>query len=161
MTSPSPLLKPGMVTAIAIMTLVSGIINIIYSLGITGSVVLGTFGFGLLCAPVTLLPLVLGVFEILYAAKLLSEPPRPVQPSQTIAILEILNVLTGNVLSLVVGILALVFYNDPQVQGYFARLNARPPRADAVVSLPAEPQEPSQPSRPRRSRRKKSSDSPS
>lgn len=116
--------KPGLVTAVAVMTLVNGIFNILYGLGITASIVLGTLGVGLLCAPVTILPGVLGIFEILYAIKLLAQPPQPVQPSIPIAALEIAAVLTGNVLSLVIGILALVFYNDPQVKAYFARINA-------------------------------------
>lgn len=116
--------KPGMVTTIAIMTLVNGILNILWGLGATVAIVLGTIGVGLLCAPVTILPAVLGIFEIIYAAKLLPNPAQPVKPSQTIAILEIVCIIAGNVLSAVVGILALVFYNDQQVKDFFARLNA-------------------------------------
>jgi hypothetical protein len=107
------------------MTLVNGILNIIWSLGFTVSVVLATMGIGLLCVPVTILPLVLGVFEIIYAAQLLSSPPKPMQPSQAIAIMEICCILVGNVVSLVIGIIALVFYNQPEVQSYFAALNAQ------------------------------------
>jgi hypothetical protein len=118
--------KPGMVQAIAIMTLVNGILNILYSLGLTGGIVLGTIGVGLLCAPITILPAVLGIFEILYATKILPNPPQPVQPSQTIAILEIVCIIFGNVISVVVGILALVFYNDPAVRAYFAQINKQP-----------------------------------
>ena len=115
--------KPGMVQAIAVMTLINGILNILWGLGITGSVVVGTLGFGLLCSPVTILPLILGIFEIIYATKLLANPPQPIQPSQAIAIMEICCILVGNVISLVVGILALVFYNDATVKAYFARIN--------------------------------------
>jgi len=115
--------KPGKVTALAIATIVSGAINIIGACGLTVSIVLGTFGFGLICAPLTILPSVLGIFEIIYGAKLLSNPPQPVKPSQAIAILEILTVLFLNVISLVVGILALVFYNDQEVKDYFAEIN--------------------------------------
>ncbi|WP_299030038.1 hypothetical protein [uncultured Thermanaerothrix sp.] len=118
-----PLEKPGTVTALGVLTLVSGIINILTGLGLTGGLVLGTFGIGLLCAPITVLPAVLGVFEILYATKILANPPVPVQFSQTIAILEICCILFGNVIALVVGILALVFYSDAQVRGYFETLN--------------------------------------
>ncbi len=139
---PSPPQKPGMVTAIGVMTLVNGIVNILYGLGVTGSIVLGTFGFGLLCAPVTLLPVVLGIFEILYASKLLPDPPQPVEPSQTIAILEILAILTGNALSLVVGILALVFYNDPQVKEYFAYISPRSALARTVSASSVESEPP-------------------
>jgi hypothetical protein len=87
----------------------------------------------------TILPTVLGVFEIIYALKLLNNPPQPVQPSTTIAILEVLTVLTGNVFSMIVGILALVFYNDPQVKEYFARLNGIPYPVAPVPSAPPAP----------------------
>jgi hypothetical protein len=115
--------KPGMVTAIAIMTLVNGVLNILYALSVTFGIVLGTLGFGLLCAPITILPGVLGIFEIIYATQLLSMPTRAVKPNQTLAILEIVAVASGNVISLIVGILALVFYNDPSVREYFRKIN--------------------------------------
>jgi hypothetical protein len=118
--------KPGQVTAIGIMTLINGILNILWGLGATAAIVLGSLGIGLICAPVTILPAILGIFEILYAAKVMSNPPAPVQPSQVIAILEICCILAGNVISLVIGILALVFYNDPAVKAYFARINSAP-----------------------------------
>lgn len=115
--------KPGMVQAIAIMTLINGILNIMWGIGLTAGVALSTMFVGLLCSPLTILPSVLGIFEILYAVKLMSNPPQRMTPSKTIAILEICCVLLGDVLSLVVGILALVFYNDINVQQYFARIN--------------------------------------
>lgn len=116
--------KPGMFTALAIMTLVSGILNIFYGLSITALTVIGTIGIGLLCAPVTILPSVLGIFEVLYAVKLLSNPQQPVRFSQAIAILEICCIITGNVLSAVAGVLALVFYNDAAVKAYFEKINS-------------------------------------
>jgi hypothetical protein len=116
--------KPAMVQAIAVMTLVNGIINIVYAFGITLLIIIGTLGFGILCAPLTILPGILGIFEILYAVKLLPEPPKPTKPNQTLAILEICAILAGNVVSLVVGILNLVFYNDERVKAYFANLNS-------------------------------------
>ena len=122
--------KPGMVTAVAVMTLVNGILNLLWGFGLTASVVLGTLGIGLLCAPLTILPAVLGVFELVYAARMLQVPPRPMQPSQVLAVFEIAMILSGNVISLVVGILSLVFYGDPRVRAYFAAINA--PRANAV-----------------------------
>jgi hypothetical protein len=118
--------KPGNVQAIAIMTLINGILNIIAGLSITAAVAISTLGIGLLCFPLTMAPSVLGVFEILYATKLMSNPPHPVKPSQTIAILEICCIIFGDVLSVVVGILALVFYNDANVKAYFARINGLP-----------------------------------
>ena len=114
---------PGKFTALSYMTLASGILNIIYGLSITVLIVISTIGLGLLCAPITILPSILGIFEILYAVKLLSNPPQPVQPSQAIAIMEICCIITGAVIPTVIGILALVFYNDPAVKAYFAQIN--------------------------------------
>ena len=116
--------RPGMVQAITIMTLINGILNILASISVTGAIVIGTLGIGLICAPFTILPIVLGIFEIIYATNLMANPPKVKQPNQTIAILEIVCILIGNVVSLVVGILALVFYNDEEVKNYFAQLNS-------------------------------------
>ena len=138
--------SPGLVKTIAVLTLINGIINIFWGLILTGTIVIPTFGLALLCLPLvlfTLLPTFLGVFETLYSLKLLADPPQPVQPSTTIAILEILCVLTGNVFSMIVGILSLVFYNDPQVKEYFANLNGIPyPIAPEAPVPPATPTPP-------------------
>lgn len=131
--------RPTLVNVITWMTLASGIVNVIWGLVLTGSVILGTFGLGLICAPITILPTALGIFEIIYAAKLLSNPPQPVQPSPTLAILEIVTALAGNFFSVVVGILALVFYNDLAVRDYFARLNGIAPLAPVPPVPPVPP----------------------
>ncbi len=139
--SPLPDSKPGLVKTIAVLTLVNGIVNLFWGLAATATV---TTSVILIClAPFAILPTILGVFEILYALKLLAEPMRPLWPSQTIAILEILCVLTGNVFSMIVGILALVFYNDPQVKDFFVRLNGMP--APAPQPIPAAPPTPPAP----------------
>ena len=121
---PGSLQKPGMVQAIAIMTLVNGILNILWG----GGAAIGfTAGIVTIClVPFALLPIILGIFEVIYAARLLAEPPQPVQPSQAIAVMEMCCILFANVISLIVGILALVFYNDVAVKDYFARLNGYP-----------------------------------
>jgi hypothetical protein len=113
--------KPTLVNVIAWTTLTSGIVNLVWGIGLSITVLASIVG--IVCIPLTILPTVLGIFEILYAAKLLSNPPQPVKPSTTIAILEIVALLAGNVFSMVVGILSLVFYNDQVVKDYFARLN--------------------------------------
>ena len=125
--------KPGLVTAIALMTLVSGITNLFWGF-VASATALGTI-IGVICLPITILPTILGVFEIIFAAKLLSAQPQPVQPSTSIAVFEILTFVMGNVFSMVVGILVLIFYNDLTVKDYFARINAAP----VVVSAPAAP----------------------
>ena len=116
--------KPALVNVIAWTTLASGIVNLFW--GIIASLTALATIIGIICIPFTILPTILGVFEIIYAAKLLSNPPQPAQPSTNIAVLEIVSILVGNVFSMVVGILALVFYNDLVVKDYFARLNGMP-----------------------------------
>ncbi|MBN2256911.1 MAG: hypothetical protein JW704_03700 [Anaerolineaceae bacterium] len=121
--------KPGKVQAISIMMLINGILNILAGLGITASIVLGTIGIGVICAPFTILPSILGIFEVIYAARLISNPPHPVKNLQTIAILEIAAIVYGNGLSLIVGILNLVFLSEPEVKSY---LDSIPPEIPAV-----------------------------
>ena len=109
--------KPNIVQIIAWTILASGIVNIGF-----GIAAFTTF-FGWICAPVSVLPIILGAFELVYAAKLLGSPPQPVTPSTNIATFEIASILYGNVFSMAVGILTLVFYNDTVVKDYFAQLN--------------------------------------
>lgn len=134
--------KPVLVNVIAWMTLASGIVNLVWGLGLALTALLSIIG--VVCIPFAILPTVLGVFELIYAAKLMSNPPQPVRPSIAIAILEIVCVLVGNLFSVAVGILALVFYNDITVREYFARLNGtlapiapEPPVLPAVPAVPA------------------------
>ena len=131
--------KPTLVSAIAWMTLASGIVNLFWGIAASGAA-LATI-VGIFCTPLTILPTILGIFEIIYAAKLFSNPAQPVQPSTNIAILEIACIITGNVFSMAVGILSLVFYNDVVVKDYFARLNGTLSGAEVPVTpvTPAEP----------------------
>ena len=129
--------KPTLVNVIAWMTLASGIVNLFWGLGLSLTGLLSIIG--ILCVPILILPTILGIFEIIYAAKLLSNPPQTVQPATTIAILEIVCILVGNLFSVVVGILALVFYNDIAVRDYFARLNGTLVPAAPVAPVPVTP----------------------
>ncbi len=123
--------KPTLINVIAWMTLVSGLVNLIWGLAASGTA-LSTF-IGAVCVPITILPAVLGLFELIYATKLFSNPPQTLKPSHNIAILEIACALAGNVFSMAVGILALIFYNDAVVKEYFAQLN----RAKKILAAPA------------------------
>ena len=155
--------KPGLFTAIALMTLVSGIINLFWGF-IASATALGTL-VGIVCLPITILPTILGVFEIIYAAKLLSAQPQPVKPSQSIAVLQILTFLIGNVFSMVVGILSLIFYNDVNVREYFNHINfvqvstpaaPTPEPMDEILPEPIEPVLPEpteEPAKPKRGRK--------
>jgi hypothetical protein len=126
--------KPNLIIVIAGTTLVSGIVNLFWGL-VASYTAIGTI-VGVVCLPFAVLPAILGTFEIIYAAKMLSNPPQPLRPSTSIAVFEILCFLTGNIFSMIVGILSLVFYNDVTVKNYFAELNATqtPPSSASASS---------------------------
>lgn len=122
MTAPPPIQssspkRPGLVTAITVMTLVNGILNILFT-GILALVLIPTL-IGWFCLPLALYPLVLGILEVVYAARLLSSAPPAVKPATYLSVMEICAILVLNVVSLVVGILTIVFYGDPSVKAYF------------------------------------------
>ena len=127
--------KPTLVSVVAWMTLVSGIVNLFWGFAASGTAIATIVG--VICTPLTILPTILGVFELIYAAKLFSNPPQAIQPSTNIAVFEIASVLAGNVFSMAVGILALVFYNDNVVKDYFARLNGTLPPEPVTPPAPA------------------------
>src|SRR6185436_3189345 len=132
--------KPTLVSVIAWTTLASGIVNLFWGLAASHTALATVIG--IFCVPITILPTVLGIFEVMYAAKLFSNPPQELKPSTNIAVLEIVCVITGNVFSMAVGILSLVFYNDTVVKEYFARLNGT---LEPVTVMPAAPASVSQP----------------
>jgi hypothetical protein len=125
MQSPTPYAnqKPGKVQAVAILTLISGITNILWMLVVGVSIIIGgvaSLGIGCLAMPLIIPPIVLAVFEIIYATKILPDPiKRNARPSQVIAIMEIVCALTFNPFPVAAGIVALVMYNDPAVKAYF------------------------------------------
>lgn len=111
--------KPGKVTTVGILMLISGILNLIaalsWSVGALFTIV------GIICIPVTVLPGILGIFEIIYAGKLLSTGSMPkLGGLQIISGLEIASMLFGNIFSAVLGIVNLVFVSDSEVQNYLA-----------------------------------------
>jgi len=110
--------KPGRVQAIEIILLVSGILNIVTGLSVVCGALVSVIG--VLCLPVVALPLILGVFEVVYASKLLSGKMVSAQNLKTIAIFELLTIVYGNVPSLVAGILNLVFLDDQPVKEYLS-----------------------------------------
>ncbi|MFL7812221.1 MAG: hypothetical protein ACK2TT_03105 [Anaerolineales bacterium] len=114
--------KPSKVQTMSILVLINGIINILWGGLLALLIIIGTIGIGLLCAPILILPMVLGVVEIIYALNLMAEPPKVNAPSMAIAILEICSILFLNVFGVVVGVLSLVFINEEEVKSYFAGL---------------------------------------
>jgi hypothetical protein len=136
----NPQQKPVLLQVTAWMTLASGIVNLFWGFAASGTV-LATI-IGVVCIPITILPAILGVFELIYAAKLFSDPPQILRPSTDLAVFEIASSLAGNLFSTAVGILALVFYNDQAVKDYFARLNEAPAPQPVPQPAPASSADP-------------------
>jgi len=108
--------KPSEVLIIGIMAIADAVISGLSSL----------FWIITICGiPFGIYSIVVAVMAGMYAYKLLSNPPQPVQPNKTLAILQIVNIITGNVFSLIFGIVSLVLYNQPKVQAYFAYRNSQ------------------------------------
>jgi hypothetical protein len=107
---------PGKVQAIAIMTLVGGIIASLTGLGLL-------IGLGLTCIgllwPGTYYSIVLGIMAIIKGSKLLGRNAAMEPPPKTIAIMQIINIVNCDVPNCVMGIITLVFLGDPDVKAYF------------------------------------------
>jgi hypothetical protein len=114
-----PQIKSQKVQVIAVLMLISGIINVLIGLGLVAGLALSLVL--ICCSPVGFLPMALGIFELIYAVRLLGSGTEPLSYAtmQVIAILEIVSILAGNFISLVIGIVNLVMLNDPEVRPSF------------------------------------------
>jgi len=118
--------KPGKVQGIGIMVLVGGILATLISvgyLGYFGLAAIATFGIGLLCClwPGPYYGLVVGIMAIVKGARLLGDKAYREPPPQGIAIMMIINIINGDFINLVLGVLVLVFLSDREVKDYFRR----------------------------------------
>jgi hypothetical protein len=116
--------KPGKVQAIAIMTLVGGILAIINSvmvLGYAGLFGAASFGIGLVCClwPGPYYGLVVGIMATVKGSQLLGDKAHLQPAPKTIAIMQIINIINLDVPNCVMGIITLVFLNEPEVHRYF------------------------------------------
>lgn len=111
--------KPGKVQAIAIMSLVDGIWNILWGVGLIATIC---------AAPLGIYAIVVAILGIMYASKLLSEYPQGVKPNRTLAILQIANLITLNLVSVVIGIICLIFYDDLEVRQYYEAIARQSPQ---------------------------------
>lgn len=105
--------RPGKVQAIAIMTLIGGILAPL-------------FGAVLIPSTVCLWPgayysLVMGILAIVKGSKLLGQNAHLEPPPKAISVMMIINVVNLDLANLVMGILNLVFLNDPEVHRFFRR----------------------------------------
>ena len=105
--------KPGKVLAIAILTLVGGALAALWA-------VMDLFmAFGV-CFTILFVPyeIVLAVLAITKGIRLLGANAQTETPPKTTSIMQIINIINCDVANLVLGIIVLVFCNDPEVKAY-------------------------------------------
>ena len=117
--------KPGKATAIAINTMVGGILAILGGIAYMiyyFLVVLATLGIGLCMLPIILFPIysiVMGIMALIKGIQLLGSNPIPAyETAKTTSIMQIVNIICGDLVNLTLGILNLVFLNDTEVKNW-------------------------------------------
>jgi hypothetical protein len=116
--------RPGKVQAIAIMTLIAGImatLSAVAWLSYIGLMGIATLGFGLLCClwPGPYYGLTAGILAIVKGSKLLGKDAAHNPPPKGTAIMLIVNIINGDIVGCVLGIIILVFCADPEVEEWF------------------------------------------
>jgi hypothetical protein len=106
--------KPQKVQAIGIMMLIGGIIALLTGIAWASSCI------GLVI-PMTYYSFVLGIMAIVKASKLLGDNARKEYAPQAIGIMQIVNIVSFDVINMVLGIITLVLLSDPEVKAYFRR----------------------------------------
>jgi hypothetical protein len=104
--------KPGKVQAIAIMTLVGGILATLTAVAFMATI------YGL-CWPGTYYSLVMGIMAIVKASQLLGDRATSQPPPSGIAIMQIVNIVNCDFVNLTLGIINLVFLSDKEVKDFF------------------------------------------
>jgi hypothetical protein len=105
--------QPGKVQAVAIMMLCGGIWSILLSLTLAATTCFLWLPavYGIVC----------GIMAIIRAVPLLGSKAYVASPPKGVAIMLIINIINGDFINLVLGILCLIFLGDQGVQDYFAR----------------------------------------
>jgi hypothetical protein len=119
---PPPTIRPGKLQAIAIMTLVGGILATLFSIfwilyGLL--IAFATMGIGCICLIGPIFQLVAGILCIIQGSKLLGKNPDPhYAKTKKTAIMQIICIICFDWINMVLGIINLVFLNDEQVKAY-------------------------------------------
>jgi len=103
--------RPGKVQAIAIMTLVGGILACLIGLAWLPALV---------CFwPGGIYSIVMGIMAIIKGSKLLGSSARYESPPTGVSIMMIINIINGDIANCVMGIINLVFLSEREVKDYF------------------------------------------
>ena len=106
--------KPGQVQGVGIMMLVGGII------GLLNMLIIPLATGGICCLwPGVYYEIVIGILLLIRGINMMNQDDQG--PPRTLAILQIICIVNGDVINCVLGIVALVMLNDPKVQHYYLR----------------------------------------
>lgn len=111
--------KPGKVQAIAVLTLIGGIYAIVYTVSIIIAVLAATICLGAIYLPMYF-GLVAGIMATIKGAQLLGRNDRAVSPPFAEGVMLIINIVNCDVVSLVLGIIIVVFAGDQEVKAYYS-----------------------------------------
>jgi hypothetical protein len=106
--------QPDKVKLIAILTLIGGVIALLFGIGWTCTCI------GIVVPPGAY-SWVVGIMAIIKAAHLLTATPGSQTSPQTIAIMQIINIVCADVFNLAIGIVTLILLADPEVQAFYRR----------------------------------------
>ena len=119
MTSPGQS-KPAKVSNLAVMSLIAGLWAVL--LAISAGASLGAMSCGLFCLwPGIYYCLVVGILAITKGAALMGPKAASHPPPVGVAIMLIINIINLDVVSLVLGIIMLMWCNDEEVKAYLAK----------------------------------------
>ncbi|HZT82466.1 MAG TPA: MJ0042-type zinc finger domain-containing protein [Gemmataceae bacterium] len=104
--------RPGKVQAIGIMTLIGGIFALLVAVGWASTCI------GLLW-PGMYYSIVVGVMGLIKGIQLLGDDAHLQPPPKAISIMMIINIINGDIVNCVMGILNLVFLSEDEVSDYF------------------------------------------
>jgi uncharacterized membrane-anchored protein len=112
--------KPGALTAVAIMMLIAGILNLLNAVG-WFFIGLSIFIVGVIF---TIIPAIYcgmaGVYEVIYAAKLLAKRPDIQEPPYFVSILGIISIIFFNIESAILEIINLALMSGTEVKEYLS-----------------------------------------
>jgi len=106
--------KPTKIQAISIMMMVGGIYALVHALG-------AVIGSGFVCCvwPGVYYAIVMGIMAIVAASPLLGDSAHLQAAPRGIAIMQIINIINLDFVNCIMGIISLVFLNEPEVRRYF------------------------------------------
>ncbi len=107
--------KPGRIQFLGWLILLDVVVNFIW-----GLVLLWT----IICSPGMIYVYFVGTVGAIYASHIMPRHPSIVEPNKRLAWLQIVNLLTGNLVSPCVGIASLIIYRDREVQAYYQWLTS-------------------------------------